>query len=170
VEPTTAFTLHGLWPERSDGSYPSDCTQEKFDPTVIEPIAAEMGEFWPSLSGSNTTFWAHEYEKHGTCAEDVLKTQLEFFNTTLGLRAVYDITPALAMSGISPSATQGFSRAAFDAAMIKSFDFPVLPACDSKGQLTGATVCISKSFRSMSCGDVTYGSCKAQTLYLIPAQ
>ena len=33
----------------------------------------------------NDVFWAHEWEKHGTCAEDVFPTQLDYFNSTVEL-------------------------------------------------------------------------------------
>lgn len=161
------FTLHGLWPERKDGSYPQKCTNDKFDPSAVSSIETDLDRYWLSLNGPNDSFWAHEYETHGTCAQDVLPTELEFFNTTLALRTMYDITPALAAAGITPSNTKSFTRAEFDEAIQSAFGYPILPACDSQGYLTGATVCVSKQFKIMSCGSVTYGKCTANTLYLI---
>ena len=165
----TNFTLHGLWPERSDGSYPQHCTNDKFDPSEVAPIENELDTYWLSLNGPNPSFWAHEYETHGTCAQDVLPNELSFFNTTLSLRSKYDVTPALASAGIVPSSTKSFTRNEFDTAIQNAFGFPILPACDSSGYLTGATVCISKQFDIMSCGSVTYGKCSSNTLYLIDA-
>ena len=40
----TYFTLHGLWPEKADGTYPSSCTNEKFDPTVIKGILPQLNK------------------------------------------------------------------------------------------------------------------------------
>jgi len=165
----TNFTLHGLWPERIDGSYPQHCTNDKFDPSQVTSIETELDTYWLSLNGPNPSFWAHEYETHGTCAKDVLPTELGFFNTTLSLRTTYDITPALAAAGITPSSTKSFTRNEFDTAILNAFGFSILPACDSSGYLTGATVCISKQFKIMSCGSVTYGKCNSDTLYLIDA-
>jgi ribonuclease T2 len=165
---TTTWTLHGLWPERADGSYPQDCTNQQFDPAAIAPLVPEMDVVWPSLTGPNPTFWSHEFTKHGTCAEDVLPTEFDFFNRTLAIRRAHDITPALAAAGITPSASQHFSRAQFDAATVAAFGYNVLPACDSKGALTGAVVCIGKNFSAVDCGTVSYGSCKAQSLLLLP--
>jgi hypothetical protein len=91
-------------------------------------------------------------------------------NTTLGLRATYDVTAALAKAGILPSANNGFSLATFQSAVTKAFGFPVLPSCNSNGAITGVTVCISKQLKAQSCGTVKYGSCAANTLYLLPAQ
>ena len=163
----TNFTLHGLWPERSDGSYPQHCTNDKFDPSAVSSIESELDTYWLSLNGPNDSFWAHEYETHGTCAKDVLPTELLFFNTTLALRTTYDVSTALASAGITPSSTKSFTRAEFDDAIQSAFGYPILPACDANGYLTGATVCISKKFKIMSCGSVTYGKCSSDTLYLI---
>ena len=165
---TTAWSIHGLWPENNDGSYPSDCTNEKFNPSAVTPVESELNDHWFSISGPNAVFWAHEYEKHGVCAEDILPKELAFFNATLSLRNHFDITPALAAAGITPSATKSFTRAAFDAAIMTAFGFPVLPACDKAGHLTGAVVCISKQLVAQSCGSVTYGTCTSSTLYLLP--
>ena len=51
----------------------------------ITPVRPLMELDWPSYYGPDEEFWAHEWEKHGTCAEDVFPTQLDYFNTTLAL-------------------------------------------------------------------------------------
>lgn len=168
--PWTYFTLHGLWPENADGTYPSSCTNDPWDPSLVSSITQDLEKYWVSLAGPSNTFWSHEWEKHGTCAAPVLTGEFTFMNSTLGLRNKYDITPALAKAGILPSASNGFSLATFQSAVTKAFGFPVLPSCDAKGAITGVTVCISKDLKAQSCGTVKYGSCSANTLYLLPAQ
>ena len=164
------FTLHGLWPENKDGTYPSTCTNQQFDNNAVAPILPALNKYWPSLNGPSPTFWAHEWEKHGTCAEDVFPTELAFMNGTLALRQKFDVTAALAAAGIKPSATVGFSQAQLQAAAKTAFGFPILPACDSKGRITGAVVCVSKAGEAMDCGSVTYGVCKATTVFLLPPE
>jgi ribonuclease T2 len=166
----TYFTLHGLWPERSDGTYPQTCSNQKYDPSAVSSILPRLEKFWVSLNGPSQTFWAHEYEKHGTCAEDVFPDQLAFMNGTLAIRDRFDLTPALAAAGIMPSATKGFSPAALQAAATAAFGFPVLPSCDKEGNIDGVVVCVSKQGAAQSCGSVKYGSCAANTLYLLPAE
>ena len=51
----------------------------------ITPVLPIMEQVWPSYYGPNEHFWAHEWEKHGTCAEEVFPTQLDYFNTTVAL-------------------------------------------------------------------------------------
>jgi ribonuclease T2 len=164
------FTLHGLWPENSDGTYPQNCANAPFNPAAVSNITDELSKYWVSLAGPSETFWAHEWEKHGTCAAPVFPSEFLFMNGTLALRERYDITPALAAAGIVPSATATFTKAQFQAAVTKAFGFPVLPSCDASGNLNGATVCISKQGKAQSCGSVTYGTCSASTLRLVPPQ
>jgi len=57
----------------------------------ITPVRPLMEQDWPSYYGPDETFWAHEWEKHGTCAEDVFPTQLDYFNTTLALHVANPI-------------------------------------------------------------------------------
>ena len=57
----------------------------------ITSLLPLMEQDWPSYYGPNEEFWAHEWEKHGTCAEDDFPTQLEYFNTTLALHVANPI-------------------------------------------------------------------------------
>jgi ribonuclease T2 len=51
--------------------------------------------YWGSLNGPADTFWAHEYEKHGTCEEDLFATQHDFFAGALNLLGKYNVTTAV---------------------------------------------------------------------------
>jgi ribonuclease T2 len=95
-----SLTLHGLWPEGNDGSWPSTCTNEKFNHQTVYTIGpTRFNTYWPNVkssssslstksSSSSTTsitttdysFWEHEWMKHGTCSG---LNQIEYFNTTL---------------------------------------------------------------------------------------
>ena len=70
---TETWSVHGLWPERTDGSYPQFCdgNPKKFDPDLIVDIQKALESSWPNLFPTKkaTDFWKHEYEKHGTCAQ-----------------------------------------------------------------------------------------------------
>ncbi|XAR60866.1 Ribonuclease T(2) [Bertholletia excelsa] len=64
----TEFTIHGLWPDYNDGSWPACCTRSNFDLKEISTLRDALEKYWPSLScGSPSTchggkgiFWAHE--------------------------------------------------------------------------------------------------------------
>lgn len=87
-----SLTLHGLWPEDYDGSWPSSCTNEKFDPKTVEDLGPErFYRLWPNVKATNHdgngdngnarySFWEHEWTKHGTCTG---LTQDEYFDTAL---------------------------------------------------------------------------------------
>ncbi|KAI9085213.1 hypothetical protein K1719_032846 [Acacia pycnantha] len=70
------FTIHGLWPDYNDGTYPSCCSRSDFDPKEISTLTKALEQYWPSLScgspstchGTRGSFWAHEVVKHGTCS------------------------------------------------------------------------------------------------------
>jgi ribonuclease T2 len=82
------FTLHGLWEQYYDSGYPSYCSNEKFNENVPEEIGlSTMVEYWPNVketegSENYDDFWAHEWEKHGTCCE---LSQEKYFNDTINL-------------------------------------------------------------------------------------
>jgi len=78
------LTLHGLWPEWSQG-----CAGEKFDEALLAPIRAEMEAKWPSCPphkpespSQDLWFWEHEWTKHGTCSG---LDQLAYFKKALSL-------------------------------------------------------------------------------------
>ncbi|KAK9082776.1 hypothetical protein Scep_029247 [Stephania cephalantha] len=64
----SGFTIHGLWTDYNDGTWPSCCRGPRFDMKEIAPLLKALQKYWPSLScsGSSTChggkgpFWAHE--------------------------------------------------------------------------------------------------------------
>eukprot|EP00581_Thalassiosira_minuscula_P014314 CAMPEP_0183726328 /NCGR_PEP_ID=MMETSP0737-20130205/23054_1 /TAXON_ID=385413 /ORGANISM="Thalassiosira miniscula, Strain CCMP1093" /LENGTH=321 /DNA_ID=CAMNT_0025957645 /DNA_START=123 /DNA_END=1088 /DNA_ORIENTATION=- len=81
------LTIHGLWPNRNDGTWPSTCTDEKLDVSLMDEISMELNERWPNVKSStdskdHTAFWAHEWTKHGTCSG---LSQHDYFQTALNL-------------------------------------------------------------------------------------
>lgn len=79
VEPWPNFTVHGVWPEYKNGSWPSWCARD-FNVEEIEGIMAQLFGVWPSFSGDTIEFWQHEWNKHGSCAN---MSELEYFASAL---------------------------------------------------------------------------------------
>ena len=60
--------------QRNDGTYPSMCTNEQLDTDLLESLADELSDKWPNvksddnsnMNSGRTSFWKHEWEKHGT--------------------------------------------------------------------------------------------------------
>lgn len=81
------LTIHGLWPNRNDGSWPSDCSDESFDFSLLQNVADDLEQNWPNVkspaaSSGHASFWSHEWAKHGTCSG---LTQEDYFMTALDL-------------------------------------------------------------------------------------
>lgn len=100
------FTIHGLWPTTQGHKYGNAncCFDNVFKIELLNPIIDEMKKNWPSLHGSNTKFWSHEWLKHGTCARDApnLHGQLPYFNGTLALLGKLPILEKLRDENIVP--------------------------------------------------------------------
>jgi|AntRauTorckE5430_2_1112549.scaffolds.fasta_scaffold07009_1 ribonuclease T2 len=75
-----------MWPEDDDGSWPSTCTKERFNPSTVYDLGEDrFNRMWPNVkasanSKSHYSFWEHEWTKHGTCTS---MTQDEYFDTAL---------------------------------------------------------------------------------------
>ncbi|TYG90544.1 hypothetical protein ES288_A12G190500v1 [Gossypium darwinii] len=104
-KPAADFSIHGLWPNYNDGSYPQNCdSNNPFDASKISDLISNMRKNWPSLScpsNDGESFWSHEWEKHGTCSESVFD-QHTYFETTLGLKQQTNLLKALKAAGIEP--------------------------------------------------------------------
>ncbi|KAK3027321.1 hypothetical protein RJ639_040413 [Escallonia herrerae] len=105
-KPAADFSIHGLWPNYKDGSYPSNCDPDSpFDQSKISDLSSSMRRNWPSLacpSSNGFTFWGHEWDKHGTCSESVLD-QHDYFASALGLKTQLNLLQALKTAGIQPN-------------------------------------------------------------------
>ncbi|XP_003574555.3 ribonuclease 1 [Brachypodium distachyon] len=104
-KPAADFGIHGLWPNRDDGTYPQDCNPDNaFDPSKVSDLLGSMRKNWPTLAcptNDGVRFWGHEWEKHGTCAENLFDEH-GYFSTALRLRDQLRVLDALRSGGISP--------------------------------------------------------------------
>lgn len=179
----------GFWPSiGNDG--PCTCSSEKFSPNVvclrcvhgrccipspsrvlalqISSLMPDMQKYWPSYQQSDDTFWAHEYEKHGTCASSItrLSTQFDFFETTLQLTKQYNAIPMLAKGGgIKPSDSTRYNTADAQTAIKKAFGGIPAFTCKSS-KLDSVYLCFSKSLQPMDCPGLK-NTCGSS--FLIPA-
>lgn len=91
--PKKHWTLHGLWPDYCNGSYPQYCDLDRqYDRQPPEEVNGQkvkpyrgpgvdqfikewdrydlldwMNKFWVSQGQPSADFWAHEFSKHATC-------------------------------------------------------------------------------------------------------
>lgn len=46
-------SIHGLWPQYSENSWPEYCTDIKFDLSLIKSLLLELKKHWYSYNGRN---------------------------------------------------------------------------------------------------------------------
>ncbi|KAL2233548.1 extracellular ribonuclease LE-like [Sesamum indicum] len=105
-KPAANFTIHGLWPNYNNGSYPSNCNPNSpYNATKISDLLGKMEVDWPTLAcptNGGTRFWTHEWEKHGTCSESVLD-QHSYFEAALNIKNKVNLLKVLEDAGIQPN-------------------------------------------------------------------
>jgi len=73
-EETKSLTIHGLWPQFEDGTWPQFCSKETFDQKIIKEFGDELKKKWPDENNipsdpfASTKLYEHEWSKHGTCS------------------------------------------------------------------------------------------------------
>ncbi|XP_060203230.1 ribonuclease 2-like [Lycium barbarum] len=162
------FTIHGLWAEYNDGTWPSCCSNRPFDQKEISTLLEPLNKYWPSLScGSPRScshrrgpFWGHEWEKHGTCAYPVVHDEYEFFLTTLNVYFKYNVTKVLFNAGYVPSNSEKYPLGGIITAIENAFHTTPELIC-SGDALEELRFCFYKNFEPRACAHDTSlrGSC-----------
>ena len=136
-------------------------------PSQVAPLLSDLKKYWPSYDAADNTFWAHEYEKHGTCAASIpqLNTQFKFFQQTLALTKQYNAIPMLAQSNIKPSDTKTVATSAAQNAIKAAFGGVPAFTCKS-GNLDSVYLCFNKSLQPINCNGLK-NTCG--TSFYIPA-
>uniref|UniRef100_A0A0R3RYD0 Ribonuclease T(2) n=1 Tax=Elaeophora elaphi TaxID=1147741 RepID=A0A0R3RYD0_9BILA len=155
------WTIHGLWPNRYDGSFPQFCgDKEKFNLTKLLPIRQKLEKEWPNLFTVQPvlSFWKHEWEKHGTCAKVVkeVNDEVKYFNKSLVLCEQYNIYKMLEKQGIIPSKEKLYDGMSLHrnltSAYGKNVEFHCLQDKETKNWLLAdVRLCLTKNFQPMDC-------------------
>lgn len=164
------FSIHGVWPEFNDGSWPECCDGPAFNMTKVEDLADDLQKYWPTLycspprqcNGKVTgNFWQHEWEKHGTCAYPTIIDEAAFFKIGLLLNQKYDLLEMLSEAGIVPHSKTRYKATSMEAAIRKHTGFKPKIVCQAK-QIKEIYVCFDKTFKPRHCGSSV--SSRAQKL------
>ncbi|CAN1169137.1 Intracellular ribonuclease LX [Linum perenne] len=108
-----AFTVHGMWPTYKYRPDPRRCatwTETGLTNNVrnsnVPTLTTAMDTHWPQLysSGTNWTFWWHEWNDHGTCS---LLPPIAYFQKAIDSYLAHDPLNALRLANpsIVPSNT-----------------------------------------------------------------
>ncbi|XP_028805392.1 ribonuclease 2-like isoform X1 [Neltuma alba] len=155
----TEFTIHGLWPDYNDGSWPSCCSRTSFDEKEISTLTNALEQYWPSLScgspstchGTRGSFWAHEWETHGTCSFPVIRDEYNYFLTTLNVYFKYNVTRVLNEAGYVPSNREKYPLGGIVSAIENAFHTTPQVVC-SHGAVEEIRLCFYKDFKPRDCG------------------
>ncbi|XP_047308729.1 ribonuclease 2-like [Impatiens glandulifera] len=154
----TEFTIHGLWSNYNDDTWPACCNGPAFNLKEVSTLLSALEEYWPTLScdasstcdGGKGLFWAHEWEKHGTCSSSVVHTEYDYFLTTLNLYFKYNITKVLNDAGYLPSNSEKYPLGGIITAIQNSFHATPLLVC-SNGAVEELRLCFYKDFQPRDC-------------------
>jgi ribonuclease T2 len=146
------FVLHGLWPQKNDGSYPENCSAAlgPSDPTAYKDIYPDPG------------LLEHEWQTHGTCsglsADDYLTAARNAFNsvtippTLLGLTSQSSMPPEEIL-GLFTTSNPAIPRSS-------------LALSCGNNYLTAVEVCLDKSLRPIACPGIR--TCRARAVRIPP--
>ncbi|KAL2488401.1 Ribonuclease 2 [Forsythia ovata] len=174
------FTIHGLWADYNDGTWPSCCDGPTFNVKEISTLLDALNKYWPSLSCSSASnchggkglFWAHEclkliiasfvyfilelgddvrqWEKHGTCSSSVTKDEYSYFLTTLNVYFKYNVTEVLREAGYVASNTEKYPVGGIISAIQNAFH--ATPELQCKGDaVEELRLCFYKDFKPRDC-------------------
>ena len=135
-------------PDHCDGTYDSTCDSSR-QYTGIGNILTSFGKsdlvnymntYWKTNSGSDESFWEHEWGKHGTCVS-TLKTScytnyqskqevVDYFQKAVDLFKTLDSYSFLSAAGITPSSSKTYTSAQISAALKSAFGFNVQIECE----------------------------------------
>ncbi|XP_009767894.1 ribonuclease 2-like [Nicotiana sylvestris] len=168
------FTIHGLWADYNDGTWPACCSGPQFDKKEISTLLKPLRKYWPSFSceavsnchHGKGTFWAHEWEKHGTCSYPVVHDEYEYFLTTLNVYFKYNVTGVLFEAGYVPSNSEKYPLGGIITAIQNAFHATPELIC-SGDDVEELRICFYKDFQPRDCASgsiirrdrVSSGSC-----------
>ncbi|KAF2738288.1 ribonuclease T2 [Polyplosphaeria fusca] len=148
--PDDSWTVHGLWPDRCDGTYDANCDSSR-EYTNITNILQSFGKtdllsymqtYWKDYQGNDETFWQHEWGKHGTCISTLepdcytehkaTEEVVDFFQKAVDLFKGLPSYEWLAAAGITPSTSKTYTTQAIqDAIAAKRPGVSVTLGCKS---------------------------------------
>ncbi|KAH6620881.1 ribonuclease T2-like protein [Chaetomium sp. MPI-SDFR-AT-0129] len=148
VGPSDSWTIHGLWPDHCDGTFDSSCDSSRAYTNITQILQAAspdtlsfMQTHWKPNSGTDESFWEHEWGKHGTCMTTLrpscysgyqpTQEAVDFFDRTVALFQGLPSYSWLADAGIVPSTTATYTLSAIQAALTGKFGFAVTINCNS---------------------------------------
>ncbi|RCK64769.1 Ribonuclease T2-like 1-A [Candida viswanathii] len=157
--PSDIFTMHGLWSMYCTGtSYPQSCDSSlevtSSGSTLQDIIVNQfndqelydnLSKYWKDINGNDHLFWAHEWNKHGTCFSTIkpscytdYKTNENVYDFIKVLYNLWSQVPTyqwLSDAGITPSTTATYTKDQIQNALKGKFGKNVYFKCDSNNAI-----------------------------------
>ena len=148
----TYFTIHGLWPEYFNSTWPEFCNKDKFNLTAIQNITSDLKIFWTNFHNP-LTLWTHEFQKHASCAKSdpLLNSEYKYFLTGLELRNQMNLYTMLNNSNIVPSNTAKYTTNQIQKAVYLGINHTAVIVCDKNNILNEIRVCLNKNLELFDC-------------------
>jgi ribonuclease T2 len=178
----SSWVLHGLWPNRFDGSFPQHCEGKKCDPdrrtcgaefvsSQITDLVPQLEKWWPDIVDNedpgHADFWWHEYWKHGTCATSrYIKNMHDYFAESLKLQQKLDLPAILENAGITPGETY-IASDIIGAIQAVTGALPSL-TCKNDEVLHEVRICYDKNLAYTNCWPEYRKPCSRAILYPMP--
>ena len=190
--PNNAWTIHGLWPDRCDGSYDAYCDDKRHYTNISsiltslhsDDLLTDMHTYWKDFQNHDDSLWSHEWNKHATCistleprcyeADDAYVPQTEVRDYFARAVQVYKTLPTydwLAEASILPSTSTMYARDTIAAVLAAEHGRPVTLRC--RGTEVDEVWYHFSVRGSVQTGDFvamdpdgTKGNCPAQVRYL----
>ncbi len=148
----STFVLHGLWPQKNDGTHPADCSTAHgpADPSHYKDIYPDSG------------LLAHEWETHGTCSD--LSPDDYFAAARTAYRSVSIPARLSGLTGqisLSPDEILGL----FAESNPRIPQASLALTCGNN-YLTAVEVCLDKGLHPIACSAVR--SCRANSVRIPP--
>ena len=143
--PDNLFTQHGLWGNMCSYGYPQFCDPSlEINPNgeIIRSIIVDqfgdeelynnMSYSWKDYHGKDSSFWAHEYNKHGTCMTTLspscftsqnytrFENVVNFYKKTVEIWSQLDTFEFLAAAGIYPTVSRKYKLSQVQEALQKA--------------------------------------------------
>lgn len=154
-----SFTIHGMWSDNCDFTYPQFCNNSLAIRKSIKSIISDdfqdpelyssMSQNWVSNNKNDKeSLWLHEFNKHGTCMSTISpqcykpeykmnQNVYDYFKITMNLYKKLDTFQALWSAGIFPHPIRTYTRTEIAAALNRAFEgHRVYFKCDRNKALT----------------------------------
>ncbi|XP_076359288.1 ribonuclease Oy-like isoform X6 [Tachypleus tridentatus] len=173
------WVIHGLWPNSLTPPNPSYCNKSSpFDMKMIQPLIHDLGKDWPNffVHHKDSSFWKHEWEKHGTCATflPALSSEKLYFAKSLELKEQYDLIEIFTGRGIVSRKDQPYSLNNVSNALYAHLKVRTLIGCEYAKHfkyplLSSVEICIDLNCNLIDC-PVSLEGCKAESVLYLPIE